>query len=564
MTATTADARIVPSSDEDSRLAAWLGRRSALWLILLLAVAALPGLYGLPPMDRDESRFAQASKQMLEGGDYVAISYQAEQRNKKPAGIHWLQAASVALFSSAEAKEIWAYRLPSFVGAIGAVLTLVLLARRLCDRPTAALAGFLLAGAALLQVESLLAKTDAVLLFAIVAAQLGLMEVWRRTAAGLAVGWSHPLLFWTATGFGILIKGPIAPLVVVLTLLALCVTERRWRWLAALRPLWGLPLLLAIALPWFVLITWFRDIPFIADAVSKDLFAKLLAGEESHGAPPGYYLLAHLIFFWPGALFALPAVIGAWRLRRSQPALRFGLAWLLPFWLLFELVPTKLPHYVLPAYPALALITAWAVVHALPRLAKRSVALLHWILGVCALASAATMIALPFVLDLGLLWQAVVAAGLVLAGMLGAVVLALRRRRIAALLWGGVGAAFWFAWLTSTYLPRLEPMFLAPRVVAMWERHRGADPPPLGSAGLREPSLVFLAGTDTRLALPTDLASWQAATPRGLALVSRELEPIYLLAALLRGQRPVPLDYVTGLNYAKGKFLYLTLYGRQE
>ena len=74
------------------------GIRAYVLLFLLTFVTAAPGVFTMPALDRDESRFAQASKQMLETGDYIKIRYQDEERNKKPAGIHWLQSATTAIF----------------------------------------------------------------------------------------------------------------------------------------------------------------------------------------------------------------------------------------------------------------------------------------------------------------------------------------------------------------------------------------------------------------------------------------------------------------------------------
>ena len=72
-------------------------RRSVALLLVLLSLALfLPGFASLQPMDRDEPRFAQATKQMLETGDFVAIRFQEEARNKKPVGVYWLQAGFVA------------------------------------------------------------------------------------------------------------------------------------------------------------------------------------------------------------------------------------------------------------------------------------------------------------------------------------------------------------------------------------------------------------------------------------------------------------------------------------
>src|SRR5947208_13035129 len=92
---------------------------------LLLAALCLclygPGIAAIPALDRDESRFAQATRQMLESGDFLQIRFQDQPRNKKPAGIYWLQAASVGAFSTPAAAAIWPYRLPSLFGATVAV-----------------------------------------------------------------------------------------------------------------------------------------------------------------------------------------------------------------------------------------------------------------------------------------------------------------------------------------------------------------------------------------------------------------------------------------------------------
>src|SRR5881227_4154763 len=98
-------------------------------VVVLLAVALLgflPGFSSIPPVDRDEARFAQATKQMVESGDYVDIRFQDEVRYKKPVGIYWLQAgivkAASALGLQRASTTIWLYRIPSLVGAVGAVL----------------------------------------------------------------------------------------------------------------------------------------------------------------------------------------------------------------------------------------------------------------------------------------------------------------------------------------------------------------------------------------------------------------------------------------------------------
>src|SRR5437899_8002989 len=96
--------------------------RAVAFLVLCALLLFLPGFFTIPPVDRDEARFAQATKQMVESGDYVDIRFQDEVRYKKPVGIYWLQAAAVRTAEALGVPEarttIWIYRLPSLVGAI--------------------------------------------------------------------------------------------------------------------------------------------------------------------------------------------------------------------------------------------------------------------------------------------------------------------------------------------------------------------------------------------------------------------------------------------------------------
>src|SRR5271170_6643021 len=105
-------------------------RPYALLAVLCLALYLL-GMTAIPVLDRDEARFAQATRQMLETGDFLRIRFLNEARNRKPAGIYWLQAAAVRLFSDPEATAIWPYRLPSLIGAGLAVLLTFGVGRRL-------------------------------------------------------------------------------------------------------------------------------------------------------------------------------------------------------------------------------------------------------------------------------------------------------------------------------------------------------------------------------------------------------------------------------------------------
>ncbi len=141
--------------------------RAVACLAVVCLLAFLPGFFYIPPVDRDEARFAQATKQMIESGDYVDIRFQEVSRYKKPVGIYWLQAAAVkageALGVPRARTRIWLYRIPSLLGAIGAVLLTYWAALAFVSPRGALLAGLMMASSILLGVEARLAKTDAML-----------------------------------------------------------------------------------------------------------------------------------------------------------------------------------------------------------------------------------------------------------------------------------------------------------------------------------------------------------------------------------------------------------------
>src|SRR5712691_7930528 len=99
--------------------------RAVAVLLVVALLSFLPGFFSIPPIDRDEARFAQATKQMVESGDYIDIHFQDEVRYKKPVGIYWMQAAVVKTASALgfphALTTIWLYRIPSLIGATAAV-----------------------------------------------------------------------------------------------------------------------------------------------------------------------------------------------------------------------------------------------------------------------------------------------------------------------------------------------------------------------------------------------------------------------------------------------------------
>ncbi|MEO1472198.1 MAG: glycosyltransferase family 39 protein, partial [Pseudomonadota bacterium] len=255
-----------------ARLVDWAAARP--WRGMVLAglvalVAALPGLTALPVTDRDEGRFVQATKQMMETGDYVDIRFQDEPRWKKPVGIYWLQAAAAMPFG-AEAAPVAAYRLPSMLAVVLSAMATVWAARALVAPRVAVLAGMGLGCVVLAAAEATIAKTDAALMLTAVLAFGALARI--VTGAPERFTW---LVFWLAIAGAILLKGPIVPLIALLAVVGIAVLRRRLPPLAGLRPLPGLVLTAALVLPWLVAIWEVSGGGFFAEAVGEDLLGKV-------------------------------------------------------------------------------------------------------------------------------------------------------------------------------------------------------------------------------------------------------------------------------------------------
>ena len=533
------------------------GWRGPFLAAVVALIAGLPGLIALPPLDRDESRFAEATVQMLENGDFVTIQFQDQPRFKKPVGIYWLQAASVAVLSHTEDRAIWAYRVPSILGAMLAAAACAWGAATFLGPVGSTLSGAMLGASFLLSTEADIAATDAVLCGAVTLSMAAFAKLYCASVEGQPGGALNRTLFWIGMALSVIVKGPIGPMVAGLTMMALWIWDRRAPWARTMGWGWGLILVAAVVGPWAMAITVATDGAFWGASIGGDLAPKLMRGDLGHGQPPGFYLATLPLLIFPFCLLLPGAAVTAWR-QRGEPWVRFCLCWLVPSWLVFEAVPTKLVHYPLPLYGALVWLMAGCVAERSPRAVRLAGAAL---IVACAaglavlLASGAARMTTP-------LGAAVAFAGLAIAGAGGAVLL-LRDRRLEACALAGAGGLIAHAAIVGWIAPDLQGLWLSSRAAsglgAMGLSPRnGVTPGPVTVAGYAEPSLVFLLGQDTELGDGADAAD--AVLSGRPAIVESRQDAAFRQALGPRARGVAPALTVSGLDYSNRRADILRLY----
>jgi len=542
-----------------------------LTLIVLTLCVTLPGLASLPVIDRDEARFAQASVQMAESGDLINIHFQNEARNKKPAGIYWLQTGTIKLFGKTGERDIWVQRLPSVLGTLIAVLATYWGAVRMIGRRGAFIAASMLALSALMIFEAHIAKTDAMLCGLAAACFAALAH--SRNGGGKTPVW----VFWIALGASIMIKGPVVPILVGLTLITLAFWERRNQWMKGLINWPAISLFFLMWLPWAITIWIATDGAFFAESLGKDFGGKIVSTQEKHPGPPGYYLGTIWITFWPGCLLLIPGLAFALRaVRKSHQseapvikAMRLCLAWVIPFWVLIEIMPTKLPHYGLPLFPALCIISAAAALTLINldefKISRRVNAVLYLTTSTAIIAG--VMAASVYFGDINYFYY-----GLGILSGLAAIIatFALWRGKMNM---GLITAALSAVLLTlPTYqfiLPGLSQLRTADQLSVYLQDQGIALPrkggPDIVSPDFTEPSLVYHLGSNIDVSGKTDLLDMNALKAGRLIILDRlkeKAEPKLAMIKIQATENDICISTSEPLktfNYSKGVPVEITI-----
>ena len=382
--------------------------RRPLAIVLAAGIAALAlGTARAPLWDEDEPRFAVIARTMVETGDWVVPVFNGTLAVDKPVLMHWAMAACMSVFGVNE----FACRLPSMIAALATALALLRLGTRLFNSTTGVVAALAWLGSLLAGIEAHAATPDAILTALCTWATVLAAEALLGSAGaggdrilprlGVARAFGIGLLL----GLAVVCKGPIGfvgPLAVIVPWAWWVAVDRRWAELPAgpwlrrvatagvpalidvarsLRPIVLTAAAVLAAAPWYVAVWQRTDGAWIEGFFFVHNVGRFMAPMEQHSGGVLFHPLTMLVLFYPWSCFLpLAVVLAAWRTwKRTVPvatvhALGLGLAWLGVWVGGFSAAATKLPNYILPAYPAAALLVAVVAVEA----ARRAAASGRW------------------------------------------------------------------------------------------------------------------------------------------------------------------------------------------
>ncbi len=354
-------------------------RNPVLWLLLLCAVNFFVMLGGPTLWDVDEPNNAVCAREMLLAGNWWVPMFNGDYRFDKPILIYWLLIPLDAMFGVNE----WTARLPSAMAISGLVIVIWKMTLRLLgDQKAALMAATFFVTTIHIIVIAHAAVPDPLLMltlgFALPAFLIVYLEGREKPTS------SMPWLLLTAyiaLGLGVLAKGPIAGLMPLLIVGAFVTLTKQWNNWRLFHPWKGALIVMLVALPWYITVGVLTDGEWLKGFLFHHNLDRFTGSLQGHHGFPGLYILSYLLgwFPWTGFLAAI-LVFGAWRLKslREQPVRLFMLCWIGMFIVFFSIARTQLPNYILPAFPAAAILMAHAWLYATQELKQRFMLYAAW------------------------------------------------------------------------------------------------------------------------------------------------------------------------------------------
>jgi 4-amino-4-deoxy-L-arabinose transferase-like glycosyltransferase len=531
------------------------------WPVVAAICLAVAGVYWFIDSrstlwDRDEPRFARATAEMIESGNYLYPTFNGQLRPDKPILIYWLMSVPMRVLGPTSL----ACRFFSSVGIAITCFFTFLLARRFLDDKAGLWSMAILASTLLILVEGTAATSDGILLPCMVAVMV-------LFAGGLAVGlrWYHVPLMGLALGLGLLAKGPVALLPIVVMIVTLWLIRKseiplgsHFGWLGGATALGAL-----LFVAWAVPANNATGGEFLRLGIGHHVLVRTARPLEGHGGrfllSLPYYLPIIIAGFFPWTLHLPGSISAVLRGRVGGACFReLFLAWVVSVVIIMTFVATKLPHYILFTWPAMALAVGGTLAAASQ--GKLADVDRNWLrggiyfFGPVAGGAIIALIAAPLWLHLP---GAIVPFWAAAAILLAMSVLAMRQQlqdrpqASAITLLGGMGVL-----LLPTLLgvmPALENVKVSADLARAIKQQTAPDVP-VATFGYGEPTLNFYTGR--RIEPLTDkqaVARWAGQPQPGVLIISKDA-----WAEVERRHGSLGLTKVAskrGLNYSKGKTL---------
>lgn len=518
--------------------------------LFITIIIFLQGLTRIPVLDRDEARFATSSKTMIETNDFIDIKMHNEYRYKKPVGIYWTQVLSNYFFGEPPYDKIWVYRIPSLFGIILSLFLIFISVKKIFAEKEAILSILFLVLSLLTISEVHQAKTDGFLFLFIVICNLLSIRLINEGK----LDYPLKIAYFVSIAFGILVKGPIIFIFTVLPLLVFSVVQKK-NFLKLLWTKFGLLIFLIISVPWFVLITIKSGGVFWHESLLNDLFNKVTSGQESHGFIPGYYTILIFLFFWPASIFIPNLILNMKKNFRSyliDDQLRSFLiiSSFIPFFI-YEIIPTKLPHYVFPCYASLSILVSSEITK------KRSSDLLRFSLIPLVIFPITILIVIGFAIyeystfDLNFF-----IITFFFLSLIGSLIFFLKKKKIKELI------IICSAHQLLVYFSAV--LFLVPRLETFWIAKNINDTIDLNNPnyevvyhfGFNEPSLLFYTSHKAEKMNIIDINTNEIKEKRILYIVTDN----YSNAVEKKFLNFKKINEIKGFNYSQGKDILIKIY----
>jgi 4-amino-4-deoxy-L-arabinose transferase-like glycosyltransferase len=569
--------------------------RHQLLLGFVAVLVFFTNLGGYALFDEDEPRNAVCGREMFERNDWIVPTFNAQLRTDKPILIYWLMQVSFRLFGVSE----FAARFGSAFLAVGATLLTYHLGRKLYSPEIGLLAGVIVCTSLMFSAVGRSVTPDSVLIFCLTLSFTS--YVWAVAARrgghfsgvpvrGVPTDWTElvpasrvaSLPMYAAMGLAILAKGPIGVLLpcTIIGLLLLISLRRNdlakgvlstpsgswWRRsfvtvaqvmrptriLAAswqMRVLLGAAVVLAIALPWYVAVGLKTDGAWLQGFLGDHNVGRFLGAKENHSGPIFYYVIALFLGCFPWSVF-LPLAVWQLRIRLVRgdswgDSDRFVACWAGVWFVFFSFASTKLPNYVLPMYPALALISARYLHDWQQAPAGYGAVSFRHCCRMLAVVAALMMVAIPITMSIllpGEEWLLLIGA-IPLMGAALAFAASQRERRPRAIRILSASAIVLAVLIVGIAPTRVGPHQDSPKMAEAARRAAGTSAIELASIDYFSPNLVYYAGHPVqRLAKPDDVAKFFAEHPRGFVIarsdkLKRLTEPMPQIVEVARHRR---------------------------